>query len=80
MNVSLTRDLERFVRDKVDSGLYSSASEVVRETLRLLVGRDRDGALYRVAEERVAGYGVRREVPSLEAAAGKLRQRSKCSN
>lgn len=41
MNVSLTPDLERFVRDKVASGLYNSSSEVVREALRLLVARDR---------------------------------------
>jgi antitoxin ParD1/3/4 len=36
MNVSLTRELEHFVNQKVTSGLYHSASEVVREGLRLL--------------------------------------------
>ena len=36
MNVSLTPDLERFVQAKVESGRYNSASEVVREALRLL--------------------------------------------
>lgn len=36
MNVSLTPALEEIVRKKVDSGLYNSASEVVREALRLL--------------------------------------------
>src|SRR5687768_11842412 len=36
MNVSLTPQLEQMIRDKVESGLYSSASEVVREALRLL--------------------------------------------
>ena len=40
MNVSLTPQLEKFVRQKVESGLYSSASEVVREALRLLGQRD----------------------------------------
>ncbi len=40
MNVSLTGELERFIADKVDSGLYSSASEVVREALRLLKAAD----------------------------------------
>lgn len=34
MNVSLTPELERRVRDLVDSGLYASASEVVRSALR----------------------------------------------
>jgi antitoxin ParD1/3/4 len=41
MNVSLTPELDRFVAGKVDSGLYTSASEVVREALRLLEERDR---------------------------------------
>ena len=36
MNVSLTRELEKLVNAKVQSGMYSSASEVVREALRLL--------------------------------------------
>ena len=40
MNVSLTPELERFVAAKVDSGLYTSASEVVRDGLRLLEERD----------------------------------------
>jgi antitoxin ParD1/3/4 len=36
MNVSLTPELEKFVAGKVKSGRYTSASEVVREALRLL--------------------------------------------
>ncbi len=36
MNVSLTPELEHFVQDKVKSGMYTSASEVIRESLRLL--------------------------------------------
>ena len=35
-NVSLTEHLERFVRERVASGRYNSASEVVRMGLRLL--------------------------------------------
>jgi antitoxin ParD1/3/4 len=41
MNVSLTQDLADLVRRKVESGLYTSASEVVREALRLLADQDR---------------------------------------
>lgn len=41
MNVSLTPELEQFVHEKVKSGRYLSASEVVREALRLLEERDR---------------------------------------
>jgi antitoxin ParD1/3/4 len=44
MNVSLTRELDKFVADKVASGRYTSASEVVREALRLLEERDRSRA------------------------------------
>ena len=40
MNVSLTPQLEQFVQEKVESGRYTSASEVVREALRLLEKRD----------------------------------------
>ena len=42
MNVSLTPELERLIADKVDSGRYASASEVVREALRLLEGSDQE--------------------------------------
>jgi antitoxin ParD1/3/4 len=40
MNVSLTPELEQFVSAKVESGRYNSASEVVREALRLLEEND----------------------------------------
>ena len=36
MNVSLTPELEKFISTKVESGRYTSASEVVREALRTL--------------------------------------------
>lgn len=36
MNVSLTDELGEFVNAKVSSGRYTSASEVVREALRLM--------------------------------------------
>ena len=41
MNVNLTPQLEELVRAKVSSGLYASASEVVREGLRLIDEQDR---------------------------------------
>ena len=36
MNVSLTPNLEKWVQEKVSTGMYSSSSEVVREALRML--------------------------------------------
>jgi antitoxin ParD1/3/4 len=40
MNVSLTPELEKMVAEKVQSGMYNSASEVVRAGLRLLQEQD----------------------------------------
>ena len=48
MNISLTPTLEKFVQDKVASGLYNSVSEVIREALRLMASRDR------ISNERIA--------------------------
>ena len=36
MNVSLTPNLEKWIQEKVSTGMYSSSSEVVREALRML--------------------------------------------
>lgn len=54
MNVNLTPQLEDLIRRKVESGLYNSASEVVREALRLLEEQDRIRA--------VRLQGLRREI------------------
>jgi antitoxin ParD1/3/4 len=40
MSVSLTPDLEAMIRERVASGRYNDADEVVREALRLLQERD----------------------------------------
>lgn len=40
MNINLTPQLEEMVRQRVTSGLYTSASEVVREALRLMDEKD----------------------------------------
>ncbi|HYI97266.1 MAG TPA: type II toxin-antitoxin system ParD family antitoxin [Bryobacteraceae bacterium] len=44
MNVSLTPELEKLVIQKVASGMYQTASEVMREALRLLKYRDEERA------------------------------------
>ena len=41
MNISLTPTLEKFVQDKVASGLYNSVSEVIREALRMMASKDK---------------------------------------
>ena len=45
MNVSLTPELEKFVIQKTESGMYHSASEVIRQALRLLIESERDKKL-----------------------------------
>ncbi len=40
MNISLTPQLENYIKQKVETGMYNSVSEVVREALRLLEERD----------------------------------------
>jgi antitoxin ParD1/3/4 len=54
LNVSLTAELETLITQRVESGRYLSASEVVREGLRLLEERDR------LRDEALAG--VRRKI------------------
>jgi antitoxin ParD1/3/4 len=40
LNINLTPQLEKLIRQKVSSGRYNSASEVVREALRLMDAQD----------------------------------------
>ena len=45
MNINLTPKLEDMIRQKVTSGLYNSASEVIREALRLMEEQDQIRAM-----------------------------------
>lgn len=40
MNISLTKEFETYVSQKVESGMYHTASEVIRDGLRLMKERD----------------------------------------
>ena len=40
MNISLSPELDQLVTDKVKTGVYQTASDVIREGLRLLRERD----------------------------------------
>ena len=61
MNVSLTPELEKFVATKVETGRYNSASEVVREALRLLEEHD----VVRAAQLAELNEGLGRRLSSL---------------
>ncbi len=54
MNISLTPELERLVDDKVKTGMYQTASEVIREGLRLL--RERDQRVEALRRDVRAGF------------------------
>ena len=54
VNVSLTPELERLVIEKVESGVYQTASEVVGEALRLL--KERDQAREQLRADVQAGF------------------------
>ena len=60
MNVSLTPELEELVNLKVRSGLYQTASEVVREALRLLKQKDDEA---RLAEAQLVAAAPARRAP-----------------
>lgn len=54
MNVSLTPGLEQFVNDKLASGPYQNASQVIGEALRLL--KERDERLETLRRDVRAGF------------------------
>jgi antitoxin ParD1/3/4 len=58
VNVSLTAELERWVAAKVEGGHYRSASEVVREGLRLLQEREEEHAARLEALRRDVEIGL----------------------
>ena len=67
MNVSLTPELERLVNQKVKSGRYTSASEVIREGLRLLEEQD---TLRKIKFDALKGE-IAKGIDSLDRGEGK---------
>jgi len=57
MNVSLPPELEARVRQRVESGMYGSASEVIREALRLFEAYEqvKTTKLYSLRQDIAAG-------------------------
>jgi antitoxin ParD1/3/4 len=80
MNVSLTEELEELVQRKVESGLYTSASEVIRAGLRLLEQEDelRETRLAAIRADVQAGIdqAERGELVDGEQAVSRVRKRA----
>jgi antitoxin ParD1/3/4 len=66
MNISLGKEFERRITEKVSDGLYTSASEVIRDGLRMLFEKDvaKNKQLEMLRDEVVKGFE--------QLAAGKL--------
>jgi antitoxin ParD1/3/4 len=81
VNVSLTPALDRFVAAKAESGRYTSASEVVREALRLLEDQERSRTAQLAPFNRELGSRLasldRGETVEPAAARKRLRQKSR---
>ena len=75
MNISLTKPLESFVQEKVDSGMYASASEVIRAGLRLLSEHDLDSKLRQGIDQADAGLGTELDEVFAEKLIKKVQQR-----
>lgn len=75
MNVHLTPELKKLVEEEVSAGRYASASEVVREGLRLLLEerRWRDEVREKLAEGMAQARAGR--LVDGEAAIGRLKKR-----
>lgn len=80
MNVSLTPKLEKYIQSKVKTGRYTSASEVVREALRLLEQddeREREMQKFRAELDRGIAEADAGLTIDGEEVFAKLRERSR---
>jgi len=76
MNVSLTSHLDGFIDQQVSSGRYRSASEVVREGLRLLETRENQVLLLQSALDE----GLSSELSEGKTAMARIRQKLKTAH
>ena len=63
MTLTLTKELEQFVRDEVQRGAFASSSEYVRDLVRERYLRDRD----RVAKLKAVDAALARGIADAEA-------------
>ena len=77
MNISITPELEDLIAKKVKTGMYHSASEVIREGLRLLKERDemKELRLKELKKEIQKGYDSATNGESIEWNVTKLKDK-----
>lgn len=83
LHVNLTEDLNRFIAEKVESGCYADASEVVSEALRCLERANRSDeekiAALRAAIEAGFASGVEGDPVARVRAKRNLPPRARCA-
>ena len=72
---SIGKDLEEFVRERVDSGAFNSASEVVRQALQRMADEERKEQALLAALD--AGLSSRRAKPGVWERADKKVRRAR---
>ena len=77
MNVSLTPELEKIVAERVTSGRYASASEVIREALRLLEERDQLNQLRQEVRLGLEQLDQGRQRPFDDQAVNRIKRRGR---
>lgn len=80
----MTPELERLVNEKVESGTYQTASEVVREALRLLKERDQAREQLRAGvqagfDQLAHGEGQVYDTPSGRQLAERIKSRGRAA-
>lgn len=82
-NIALSPQLDRFIQRRIDSGRYQSASEVVRDALRLLEQREeeRKAVLKDIRRKIDVGYGeaMRGEVIDANDVFAEIKKKSKAA-
>lgn len=64
MNISLTPPLEDYIKAKIESGMYASASEVIRAGLRALREKDLEASIDAGIERGLADSAAGRVMSS----------------
>jgi putative addiction module CopG family antidote len=73
-SITLPNEMAEAVRAKVASGEYATESEVIRDGLRALMGRDQAVEAW-LRKEVAAAYDALKKAPGRAVTAAKVRQR-----